>query len=162
MFGNMKHLLLFFLFLTIAVTTASAQSDSATYKRPQRAIASARHDSVSLTKLNNTGNLFIASGVGLCGIGGYLIYQGNKVYTTVPELKANPTPEQIAVRDSEIQRNHRQGTIYYAVGGVAIGAGIILTAFGAKNKVEFKQRKRTMEMQGGILDNGHLGAMLTF
>lgn len=161
MFDDMKHLLLFFLLLTLTVTGALAQTDSTGNKRPVRP-ASGHRDSVNLSKLNNTGNLLIASGVGLCGIGGYLIYQGNKVYTTVPELKANPTPDQLAFRDSEIERNHKQGTIYYAVGGVAIGAGIILTAFGAKNKVEFKQRKRMLEMQGGILDNGHLGAMLTF
>lgn len=97
----------------------------------------------------------IAAGVGLCGVGGYLIYQGNKVYTTAaPANSVDPS--------SDIARNHKQGIIYYAAGGVAIAAGIILTAFGAKNKVEFKQRKRLMELQSGMLDNGHLGLALNF
>ncbi|MBP7388987.1 MAG: hypothetical protein KA841_01210, partial [Chitinophagales bacterium] len=60
------------------------------------------------------------------------------------------------------KRNQRQGIIYLAAGGVGIAGGIILTAFGAKNKVEFKQRKRMMEMQGGLLDNGRLGLALNF
>ncbi len=97
----------------------------------------------------------IAAGVGLCGIGGYLIYQGNKVYTT------DPGPTAID-RSGEIDRNHKQGIIYYAAGGVGIAAGIILTALGARNKVDFKQRKKMMTFQSGLLDNGHLGAMLTF
>jgi hypothetical protein len=159
----MKNLFLFILLLVVSVVSVSAQTDStSTYKRPARTTVS-RRDTMSLVRLNNSSNLMLASGVGLCGIGGYLIFQGNKVYTTTPDaLPATATAEQKAIREGEIEKNHKQGTIYYAVGGIAIGAGIILTAFGAKNKVEFKQRKRMLEMQSGILDNGHLGAMLTF
>ena len=113
----------------------SAQSDSSVVKNSHHTYT--HRDSVYMAKLNSNGNLMIAGGVGLCAVGGYLIYEGNKVYTTVP------SPTSID-KDGEITRNHKQGTIYYAAGGVAIATGIILTAFGAKNKVEFKQRKRLM------------------
>lgn len=155
----MKHFLFLVLF-TAFCSMVSAQADSLAAKQPRRTSTSA--DSLYLKRLNNSGNLMIAAGIGLSGIGGYLIYQGNKIYTTVPEIPANPTPDQLAAREGEIQRNHKQGTIYYAIGGVAIAGGIVLVAIGAKNKVEFKQRKRMMELQGGILDNGHLGLALNF
>ncbi|HLP19437.1 MAG TPA: hypothetical protein VK174_04020 [Chitinophagales bacterium] len=150
----MKQFILSVLFVAFT-SLAFAQADSTTIKQTQRSSYSGR-DSLYLKRLNNSGNLMIAGGIGLCGIGGYLIYQGNKIYTTVPET-TDP-----AVRQGEIDRNHKQGTIYYAIGGVAIAGGIVLVAIGAKNKVEFKQRKRMMELQSGILDNGHLGLALTF
>jgi hypothetical protein len=108
-----------------------------------------------MVKLNNSGNLMIAGGVGLCAIGGYLLYQGNKVYTSSVS-PSSPTSAE------DISRNHKQGTIYYAAGGVSIAAGIILTAFGARNKVDFKTRKKMMELQSGILDNGNIGLALNF
>ena len=89
----------------------------------------------------------IAAGVGLSGIGGYLVYQGYKVKSTVA---------------GEEERNRKQRTIYYVAAGVGIAGGIILTAIGAKNKVEFKQRKRLLEMESGLLDNGRLGLALNF
>lgn len=155
----MKHFILSVLFLAITSLVFS-QADSSVVKKPQRTYTGS--DSLYLKRLNNGGNLMLAGGIGLCGIGGYLIYQGNKIYTTVPQLPTNPTPEQLATQQGEIDRNHRQGTIYYAVGGVAIAGGIVLVAIGAKNKVEFKQRKRMLELQSGILDNGHLGLALNF
>ena len=148
----MKHLLFLLLFSAFAMV-GSAQSDSLSIKNKPHTYT--HRDSVYMAKLNSNGNLMIAGGVGLCAVGGYLIYEGNKVYTTVP----SPTSMD---KDGEIIRNHKQGTIYYAAGGVAIAAGIILTAFGAKNKVEFKQRKHLMELQSGILDNGNLGLALNF
>ncbi len=114
-------------------------------------------DSVNLSKMNTNGNLMIAGGVGLCGAGSYLIWQGTKILNTTPGAAPGT-----ALYEEEKQRNQRQGIIYLAAGGVGIAGGIILTAFGAKNKVEFKQRKRIMEMQTGLLDNGKLGLALTF
>lgn len=114
-------------------------------------------DSVNLSKMNTNGNLMIAGGVGLCGAGSYLIWQGTKILNTIPAAAPGT-----ALYEDEKQRNQRQGIIYLAAGGVGIAGGIILTAFGAKNKVEFKQRKRMMEMQGGLLDNGRLGLALDF
>jgi len=140
---------LFFLFLFSAFTiVVSAQSDSSTVKKSHRDYT--HRDSVYMAKLNSNGNLMIAGGVGLCGIGGYLIYQGHSVYTTKSAVAG------------ENERNRKQGTIYYVASGVGIAGGIILTALGAKNKVEFKQRKRLMEMQSGILDNGRIGVALNF
>ncbi len=114
-------------------------------------------DSVNLSKMNTNGNLMIAGGVGLCGAGSYLIWQGTKILNTIPAAVPGT-----ALYEDEKKRNQRQGIIYLAAGGVGIAGGIILTAFGAKNKVEFKQRKRIMEMQGGLLDNGRLGLALNF
>ena len=148
----MKHALLLFLF-SFFILNIFAQSDSSVVKKSSH--INTHRDSVYMAKLNSNGNLMIAGGIGLCGIGGYLIYQGSKVYTTVPSPTSND-------KDGEIIRNHKQGTIYYVAGGIGIAAGIILTAFGAKNKVEFKQRKRLMEMQAGVLDNGSLGIALNF
>lgn len=76
-----------------------------------------------MAKLNSNGNLMIAGGVGLCGIGGYLIYQGHSVYTTKSAVAG------------ENERNRKQGTIYYVASGVGIAGGIILTALGAKTKL---------------------------
>lgn len=146
----MKFFLSIFLSLIFA-TTAFSQSDSVSVMRKQYTHA----DSMYLAKLNTNGNLMIAGGVGLCAVGGYLIYQGTKVYTTpAPANSTDPT--------ADVNRNHKQGTIYMAVGGVAIAGGIIVTAFGAKNKIDFKRKKKLMEMQGGLLNNGNLGLALTF
>jgi uncharacterized membrane protein len=142
----MKHL--FFLFLFCSLTTVVlAQADSSVVKK---AHTSTHRDSVYMAKLNSNGNLMIAAGVGLTGIGGYLVYQGYKVYTTKSTVAG------------EEERNRKQGTIYYVAAGVGIAGGIILTAIGAKNKVEFKQRKRLLEMESGLLDNGRLGLALNF
>ncbi len=134
--------------------SASAQSDSLLPAKASQHVYDHR-DSIYLVKLNNGGNLMIAAGIGLCGAGSYLVYQGHKVYNT-PALAGSPTAE------AETQRNHRQGTIYYAAGGIAIVGGIILTALGARNKVDFKRRKKMMSLQSGILDNGNLGLALNF
>lgn len=147
----MKHLLFSLLFSVFAVVV-SAQSDSSSIKNTPRSYT--HRDSVYMAKLNSNGNLMIAGGVGLCAVGGYLIYEGNKVYTTKSTSAVDPSGENA--------RNRKQGTIYYAAGGIAIAAGIIVTALGAKNKVEFKQRKHLMELQSGILDNGSLGLALNF
>jgi hypothetical protein len=154
MFDNMKQVLLLLIFLVAVTSNNFAQADSSAVKS-QRVYT--HNDSVYLAKLNSNSNLMIAAGVGLCGIGGYLFYQGNKVYTTVP---AGNLPQ--ATADAETARNHKQGIIYYAAAGVGVAAGVVLVAIGARNKVEFKQRKRMMSVQSGILDNGRLGAMLTF
>ncbi len=146
----------FLLIIVLAVFSAiqvSAQTDSLASKPSVNTYT--HRDSVYMAKLNSNGNLMIAGGVGLCGAGSYLIYYGVKVYKT-GAAAGSLYPEQ------EVSRNKRQGTIYLAAGGIAIGAGIILTAFGARNKVDFKTRKRMMELQSGLLDNGNLGAMLTF
>ena len=149
----MKHALLLFLF-SFFILNIFAQSDSSVVKKSSH--INTHRDSVYMAKLNSNGNLMIAGGIGLCGIGSYLCYQGFSVYTT------RSTSTIPSVKKSDEQTNHKQGTIYYVAGGIGIAAGIILTAFGAKNKVEFKQRKRLMEMQAGVLDNGSLGIALNF
>jgi hypothetical protein len=142
------------LMLLLFAFRSQAQTDSSLVKKAEPR-AYTHYDSVRLSKLNSSGNLMIAGGVGLCVAGGYLLYQGNKVYTTNPSVgSTNPS--------EETNRNHRQGTIYYVAGGIAAAGGILLTAFGARNKVEFKRQKRMMELQGGILDSGHLGLALNF
>ena len=143
--------LLFILLLTASFGfLANAQTDSTSVGKTYT-----HRDSVYLTKLNTSGNLMITGGVGLCAVGSYLIYQGNKVYTTRVS-SSSPTWAE------DVKRNHKQGTIYYVAGGVGIAAGIVLTAFGARNKVDFKTRKKMMELQSGILDNGHIGLALNF
>lgn len=131
---------------------AYSQTDSTSVVAPSKYTHA---DSVFLAKLNSNGNIMIAAGVGLTGVGGYLIYQGNKIYNS----KAAPGSSTPAQDES---RNKRQGTIYLAAGGAAIAGGIVLAAFGIRNKVEFKHRKKMMSIQGGLLDNGQLGALLTF
>jgi hypothetical protein len=59
-------------------------------------------------------------------------------------------------------RTKKQGTIYLAAAGVGIAGGIVLTAFGARNKVEFKRRKNAMNADLGILPNGQIGFALNF
>jgi len=132
----------------------SAQADSSALGKTPAHVYT-HYDSVYMARLNSNGNLMIAAGVGLCGVGSFLIYEGNKTYTSsIAPTSTTPT--------DDLQRNHRQGTIYYAAGGIAIAGGIVLVALGAKNKVDFKLRKKMMEMQAGLLDNGNLGATLTF
>lgn len=144
----MKHLLFLIAFSAFTFSQLWAQSDSSAVKKSSRTYT--HRDSVYIAKLNSNGNLMIAGGVGLCAVGSYLIYQGHSVYTT-KSLVAG-----------EEDRNRKQGTIYYAAAGVSLAGGIILTALGAKNKVEFKQRKRLLEMQSGLLDNGHIGFAFSF
>lgn len=111
-----------------------------------------REDSMYLARLNTSGNLMIAGGIGLCGAGSYLIYQGFKVYNTkVPGNNAD-----------DISRNHKQGTAYIIAGGVGIVGGIVLTAFGARNKHEFMMRKKLMSLQSGLLDDGNIELALNF
>ena len=150
----MKYFFLLF-FSALTVLNVCAQSDSASIQRPTQQRVYTHYDSVHLARLNSSGNLMIAGGIGLCAAGSYLIYQGNKVYTTGPSTNSTNPAE-------EINRNHKQGTIYYVAGGVGIAAGIILTAFGARNKVDFKTRKKMMEFESGILNNGNLGVALNF
>jgi hypothetical protein len=140
--------------LLLVVSVAFAQTDSAIVKKQT---AATHADSLRLAKLNSNSNLMLAGGIGLCGVGGFLIYQGNKVYTTPVEgALTNPN------YDAQLQQNHRQGTIYMAVGGVAIAGGLVLTAFGIKNKVEFKQRKKLLTAQIGLLDSGNIGLAMGF
>lgn len=159
----MKRLLLICLMcaLTIAYTQAqNADTTMATKAVPTSGLT--RGDSLYLAKLNSGSNIMLALGVGLCGAGGYLVYNGYRVYTSTP---VGDTPGQ---QEESERQNHKQGTIYLAVGGIAIAGGIVLTALGAKNKIEFKRTKRhledkrKLELQGGILDNGKLGIALRF
>jgi hypothetical protein len=125
-----------------------AQSDSAA-----QAQSFAHHDSVYAAKLNYTGNLMIGGGVGLVGVGSFLIYEGYKVYNTnVTGPNAPSTPAQ----------NHTQGTAYFAVAGVSYAAAAVLIALGVRNKLDFKRRQKRMSLQSGLLPNGNMGAMLTF
>lgn len=112
-------------------------------------------DSLKLAKLNSSANLMIAGGVGLCGAGGYLLYQGIAVYRT-----RDNSGKQSA--QSQNEQNKKQGIIYLAAAGVGMAAGIVLTAFGARNKVEFKRRKKEMAMDIGILQSGQLGVAMIF
>src|SRR6476620_9534723 len=98
----MKQALLVFVILFSLAANVFAQADSSVVKSQSRNYS--HNDSIYLAKLNSNGNLMIAAGVGLCGIGGYLFYQGNRVYTTKPAANLS-TP----VADGEIARNHKQG-----------------------------------------------------
>lgn len=147
-----------FLALFIALFFAvhiHAQTDTSTTAKAQARVYSHR-DSVQLARLNSSGNLMIAAGVGLCGASGYLLYYGITTYKALPSDPASPTYQ------AQVDRNKRQGTIYIAAGSIAAAAGIILTAFGARNKVDFKNRKRLLEMESGILQSGNLGLALNF
>lgn len=157
-----KLLFLFSICVLTSLFTQAQTSDSTATLSQTPARKFTRGDSLYLAKLNSSGNIMIAAGVGLCGAGGYLVYNGYRVYTSSP---VGTTPGQ---QDESERQNHKQGTAYLAVGGIAIAGGVILTAFGAKNKVEFKRIKKRMgqpekvEFQGGILDNGNLGVALRF
>ena len=126
----MKHLFFLLLFSVVSILTISAQSDSSAVKKSTH--TNTHRDSVYMAKLNSNGNLMIAGGIGLCGIGGYLFYQGHSVYIT----KSTSSDPSVKVTDE--QTNRKQGTIYYIAAGAGLAAGIILTAFGAKNKVNQK------------------------
>ncbi len=140
-------LLLLFTVLTLQL---KAQKDSASLT-PKYTF----RDSLYAAKLNYTGNLMIAGGVGLVGAGSFLIYEGVKVYQT----PAGPSSTDPA---GDVQRNHNQGTAYIAAGAVAYVGAAVLIALGARNKIDFKRRKKMMSLEGGLLQNGNMGAMLTF
>ena len=145
--------ILCFLFAMLS-TQLIAQSDSSAIKKVNPSKYGQR-DSLYAAKLNYTGNLMIAGGVGLAGAGSFLVYEGVKTYNTpAAPLSTDPT--------GDVQRNHRQGTAYIAAGTVAYIGSAVLIALGAKNKIEFKHRLRLMSLQSGLLDNGNMGAMLTF
>jgi hypothetical protein len=146
----MKNLTtLFTAFLLLAGLSLSAQEQS----QPQK--TATHRDSVYMAKLNSSGNLMIAGGVGLVAAGGYLLYQGITVYNT---QTAGITPAE----QSRNEQNKKQGTIYLVAAGVGLAGGVVLTAFGARNKVEFKRRKNAMNADLGILPNGQLGFALNF
>lgn len=135
--------------LLIIGVNLSAQEQS----QPQK--TTTHRDSVYMAKLNSSGNLMIAGGVGLVAAGGYLLYQGISVYNTRTD---GSTP----AGQSQNEQNKKQGTIYLAAAGVGLAGGIVLTAFGARNKVEFKRRKNAMNADLGILPNGQIGFALNF
>ncbi len=149
----MKQLALFVLFQAFFAVTQAQTTDTTAPVKKSTAIS--RGDSLYMVKLNTSGNLMIAGGIGLTGVGSYLIYQGYKVYTTKPVPNSS-------TYNSDLERNHKQGTIYLAAGGVAIVGGIVLTALGARNKVEFKNRKRKLQLDTGMLQSGQLGLALGF
>lgn len=140
-------LLLFFMAIT---PNLNAQSDTSGAQQKD-----AHRDSVYAAKINYTGNLMIGGGVGLLGAGSFLIYEGYKTYGT-PAAPASPDPA------ADVNRNHRQGTAYFAAGGIAYVAGAVLIGLGIKNKIEFKHRKKRMELESGWLPDGNMGAMLNF
>ena len=145
--------LVLFFFIALGLQL-SAQSDSSSTKRkPPRQYG--LRDSLYAAKLNYTGNLMIAGGVGLAGAGSFLIYEGVKIYST-PAAPLSTDPA------GDVDRNHKQGTAYIAAGGFAFIGSAVLIALGAKNKIEFKQRKKLMSLQTGLLDNGRTGVMLAF
>ncbi len=159
----MKKLLLLLSICVLTTLFTQAQTNDSTSTLTQASARKfTRGDSLYLAKVNSSGNIMIAAGVGLCGAGGYLVYNGYRVYTSAP---VGTTPGQ---QEESKNQNRKQGTIYLAVGGIAIAGGLVLTAIGAKNKVEFKRMKKRMgqqekvEFQGGILDNGNLGVALRF
>lgn len=161
----MKQIFLALFLCVASIISLQAQSDSTAAKTQTAPRTLTRGDSLMLARMNSSGNIMIAAGVGLTGAGGYLVYNGYKVYNNPIDSKLGASQRQEAER-----QNKKQGTIYMAVGGVCIAGGIILTAFGAKNKVEFKRMKKYMQqqqqtkavLQGGWLDSGNLGLALTF
>lgn len=134
------------IFFSIILLLANAQTGNTYSKR----------DSVQLAKLNSSGNLMIAGGVGLCAAGGYLLYQGITVYRDIPQNIGTPAG------DTQREQNKKQGTIYLVAAGVGIAGGIVLTAFGARNKVDFKRRKKAMEANLEFFPKGQLGLALNF
>ena len=150
----MKPVCFIVTFLLTALTfQLKAQSDSTSKSGYQSKYN--HRDTVYMAKLNYTGNFMIGGGVGLAGAGSFLMYEGIITYNT-PAAPLSTDPA------GDVQRNHRQGTGYIAAGSAAFIGSAILIALGAKNKVEFKQRKKLMSLQTGLLDSGNLGAMLTF
>ena len=144
----------FILFVFMAFTVRlSAQSDSAAVKKAEPRYG--QRDSVYAAKLNYTGNLMIAGGIGLAGAGSFLIYEGVKTYNT-PAAPNSTDPA------GDVQRNHQSGTAYIAAGTVGYIGAAVLIALGVKRKIEFKQRMKIMQLQTGLLDNGNVGASLNF
>lgn len=141
-------LMLFFMGLTAQL---SAQSDSSSVTQQSKG----HRDSLYAAKLNYTGNLMIGGGVGLAGAASFLIYEGVQTYKT-------PAPPTSTYPAADVARNHNQGAAYCAAGGVAYAAAAVLIALGARNKIEFKRRKKMMSLEGGLLQNGNMGAMLNF
>jgi hypothetical protein len=131
----------------------SAQQDTAIQKAIKYTIS--RRDSIHINKLNTSGTLMIAGGIGLCGAGTYLIWEGNQVFTS-PAAPASTNPI------ADVQKNHQQGTAYIVAGGAAIAAGIILGAFGIKNRIDAKKLKKKLLLQTGLLDSGRLGACISY
>jgi hypothetical protein len=131
-----------------------AQSDSSIlrkteYRRPTHS------DTLYLARLNHSSNMMIAGGVGLCGVGSYLLYYGITVYNTGADpASTNPA--------ADVNRNHNQGTVYLAVGGLSIAGGIALITFGAMRKYDFKVRKKMMSLQTGLLPDGRMQLALKF
>ena len=151
----MKSTYVILLILFTAVTMQlSAQTDSSVVKNNGEPKYGFR-DSVYAAKLNYTGNLMIGGGIGLAGAGIFLIYEGVTTYKT-------PAAPQSTDPAGDVQRNHNQGTAYIAAGSAALIGSAVLLALGSKNKIEFKQRKKLMSLQTGLLDNGKMGAMLNF
>ena len=147
---KLPHFILVILFVG-SVLQLSAQMDSSSVAQQKYG----HRDSLYAAKLNYTGNLMIAGGVGLVGAGSFLIYEGVKTYRT-PAAPSSTDPT------GDLTRNHNQGTAYIAGGAVAYVGAAVLIALGAKNKIEFKRRKKLMSLESGLLDNGNMGAMLTF
>lgn len=147
-----------FLLLTVcSINLVHAQRDSINFKKGTRQTTAkpfTDKDSIYMAKLNNSANLMIGAGVGLCVVGGYLTYEGVKVYNT------KPAPGPTAADD--LERNHKQGTIYLACAGVGIAGGLVLAGLGARNKIDFKRRKKLLSIQAGLLDTGNLGLNLSF
>lgn len=133
------------IFFSLVFLLADAQTGNTYSKR----------DSVQLAKLNSSGNLMIAGGVGLCAAGGYLLYQGISVYRT----RDNSGTSSALARN---EQNKKQGTIYLVAAGVGIAGGVVLTAFGARNKVDFKRRKKAMEANLEFFPKGQVGLALNF
>jgi hypothetical protein len=150
---KLAYLILLFLFTVLALEL-SAQADSSESKNNSERRYGAR-DSVYAARINYAGNLMIGGGVGLAIAGGFLIWEGVETYNT-------PASPQSTNPAADVQQNHSQGTAYIAAGAVAFVGSAILIGLGAKNKIEFKQRKKLMSLQTGLLDNGKMGAMLTF
>lgn len=141
-------LLLFFAGTSLQLSAQVDSSNRVTQTQGHR-------DSLYVAKINYTGNLMIGGGVGLAAAGSFLIYEGVKIYRT-PAAPVSTDP------DGDIARNHKQGTAYIAAGTIAYVGTAVLIALGVKNKLEFKMRRKRMELQSGLLENGNMGAMLNF
>jgi hypothetical protein len=141
-------------------TSLLAQQQDTTLRQDtsvQKAVKNtiSHRDSIYLSKLSKGGSLMIAGGAGLCAAGAYLIWEGQLVYYS-------PVAATSATTTNTIAQNHQQGTAYIIAGGAAIAGGIILGAFGVKNIIEFKKRKKRLLLQSGLLESGNLGACLSW
>ena len=148
----MKQAAFTFLILLMGLTfQLSAQTDSSSTTAKKYTL----RDSTYAAKINYAGNLMIGSGVGLTGVGTFLVYEGAKIYQT-PAAPASTDPA------GDVQRNHNQGTAYIAGGTSAYVGAAVLIGLGVRNKLDFKRRKKMMSLEGGLLQDGNLGAMLNF